>query len=637
MEMATVPKALEQDQETSTARFSRLVACRAGLAILPVALALSFYFAGELRYGASRPLEDSDAGFYAYQLSRVGELGGRWWKLGTDENVGQPFRTGAAKHPGVYEGVDLLIVSTLTSRSLGPEANYHAMCLLVLALNGWVAAWMVYHLTRSHAFAALGVILITLNMSTSMQMSIGHLHLIKHYLYLLSIWAFFRYLDSPTPGRSALFGLSWAMELQGSFYYGFYVLLATSIYWIGCLVGRRIGRQHVKGALVAAVVAGAVGLAMTFPVWTMSRKDPLSGDYFRRSFSELWFGGTFLSHYFLSPLTKFGWDNVMVKTSVWWECWHYPGTTVLLALAGFAIGRPARWPMGAFDPRLLDRLLIMTGILVVLSLTGGPSDFIFPLAPSFRIYGRCGFLAVGLLCVATPAIFQGLINRMQPGPLRGAFFAVLIFLALVDGLTARRWFEYYPPYGPPSWVAWLAKQPADCRIAAFPLIHDERTVRKTKIWSRFPAPYGIQEVDDWEWSSLYYSLLHRHRTLNGCEFSSLRAALRQHGATYEKMNESGLRMIASYGYNTFAFHRGYLEWNPWIQKLPWLERIDQLDDWSLYRVNPLAAGSKSANRSMAPSADFSGSDGWVSPRGGAGLLATERRAEPRARRSRDHT
>jgi hypothetical protein len=226
---------------------------------------------------------------------------------------------------------------------------------------------------------------------------------------------------------------------------------------------------------------------------------------------------------------------------------------------------------------------------------------------------------------------------MQPGPLRRVFFATFVILALVDGLTARRWFEYYPPTGPPTWVTWLARQPADCRMAAFPIIHDKRTVRKTKIWSRFPAPYGIQEVDDWEWSSLYYSLLHRHPTLNGCEFSSLRAALREQGATYEKMNESGLRMIASFGYNTFAFHRDYLGWNPWIRDLPWLEHIEQLDDWTVYRVNPPPVEARSANGSPVSTSDAAELQSTVPPRARTGQLAAARRVLPLVRCSKDHT
>ena len=138
-----------------------------------------------------------DAAFYTYQLSRMGELGGRWWKLGQDELVGAPYQPEFGKHPGVFEGVDLLMVSTLTSRWLDPVVNYHALMILVMTVNGWVVGGLVRRLTGSWAWAVLGVILVTWNFSTAFRLQ-GHAHLFKYGWTVLAVAAFSRYLDRPT-------------------------------------------------------------------------------------------------------------------------------------------------------------------------------------------------------------------------------------------------------------------------------------------------------------------------------------------------------------------------------------------------------------------------------------------------------
>jgi hypothetical protein len=52
------------------------------------------------------------------------------------------------------------------------------------------------------------------------------------------------------------------------------------------------------------------------------------------------------------------------------------------------------------------------------------------------------------------------------------------------------------------------------------------------------------------------------------------------------MNPAGLRLVASLGYETLAFHRDYLAKNPWIASVPWLERIETGDEWLICRAGP---------------------------------------------------
>ena len=93
-------------------------------------------------------------------------------------------------------------------------------------------------------------------------------------------------------------------------------------------------------------------------------------------------------------------------------------------------------------------------------------------------------------------------------------------------------------------------------------------------------------MDRWNWGGLYWRIYHRHATLNGGEFELLNRDLKRFGASYERMNEPGLRFVASLGYNRLAFQKGYLEANPWITSLSWMRRVETIGDWSIYGTLP---------------------------------------------------
>ena len=80
--------------------------------------------------------------------------------------------------------------------------------------------------------------------------------------------------------------------------------------------------------------------------------------------------------------------------------------------------------------------------------------------------------------------------------------------------------------------------------------------------------------------------MHRHASLNGSDSLLFEADLKLLGASYERMNPAGLRFVASLGYDHLAFHREYLESNPWITSLPWLETLETRGPWTFHRVTP---------------------------------------------------
>ena len=547
------------------------LACRLGLALLPIALALAGYYRPLLR-GGPLPRLAGDGAFYVYQLARSCELGGRWWKLGVDDLAGQPYPTVAAKHPGLYEGVDLMLAAAVTGRFLGPTANYHAMTVLALIINGWVAAWLAYRLTRSHGWAALAVVLITLNFPTAGRVS-GHLHLFKFGWALLAVGAFARYLEAPTRRRGLALGLAAAWALQGSFYLGAFLGMGLAAWWLGCLAAGKIGRAHGAATLGAGLAFALAGAALTFPVWIHSRNAQMSGDYFRRWRLETWLFGAELWQYFTPPDSGTAAEYIagfrQKSPGAFWEGWYYPGHVVLMAVAVYAIARLRGRRLGAGDPRFLDLAMGLIGVFVLLSLAGGPSFVIYQWFPGFRCYGRAGLLALALGSATAPAVLQGMIASLRNRGLRWVAVAGIVVLAGYDSARAVSRFQFVDPGPDPAWSDWLATQPAGVRLAAFPASDGEPF-----IW--------------WGVDGLEQRLKHRHATLNGGEFALLEGDLRLVGASYEGMTSDGLRLIVSLGYDVLAFHRDYLTMHPWIASLPWLDRLEEVGGWTICRANPRA-------------------------------------------------
>jgi hypothetical protein len=549
------------------------------LTVVPILLLLVIYSRPGFRNGApvyfrlERPEEWSlggDFDFYVYQLTRSWESGGRWWEVADDPLMGQPYQTEVGKSPALFEGVDLMLISAVTGRFLDPVLNAHLMIAIVLAFNGWVVGWLVLRLARSCYWAVLAQVLITLHYEPLGRVE-GHLHLFKYGWVLLAVMAFSRFLDRPSLRRGALLGLAVALVLQSSFYFGFFVMLALGSWWTGCLAAGRLDRRHLVATGSAGITFALLGAALTFPVWAISRKRLFTDAFFDRSPYEVWMFGAELWQYFTPKqwILKGLGDELRGRGIFPWEGSSlFPGWTLLLAIAIYVMGRIRGRPLGATNSRILDRIMGLIAVLVVLSLRGGPAVFLYELVGSFRCYARAGAVAWALACVAGPVILCNVARRMRPK---------ICGTALAVGVTALAGYEVYRNATafawilgtdePPAWSHWLARQPSEVRLAAFGPVD--------------PA-YPLYS---WGIPSVLPRIRHKHATLNGCDFRLLEADLGLLGASYQKMNLDGLRFIVSLGYETLAFHRGYLDAHPWIRSLPWLDQGDNLGDWLVYRVN----------------------------------------------------
>jgi hypothetical protein len=539
------------------------------LLVFPLLLALGGYYRPLLRGSGAWPIH-GDAAFYVYQLSRIGELHGQWWKLGQDDLVGGPYQPEFGKHPGVYEGIDLLFLSTITSHWLDPITNYHVMLIVVLVVNGWIFGWVVRRLTNSWFWASIGVVMVSWNYSTAFRLQ-GHAHLFKFGWTILAVMAFSHYLDEPTRRRSLVLGFMMALVLQGSFYLGSFLAMVCGVWWLACLIASSLSWRHVRGAALASLTYAATALVFTFPVWTVARSRLLADAYHSHGRIDAWSLSAELWQYFLSPASQIARFYVHEFSSRFhlekgvFEGWHYPGLMVLLAIAIWLVWRLRRQPLPISDPCLLDRLMGLSGLLVVLSLAGGPSFFLVSGLGCFRAYGRAGLLALALWCVAAPMILQGAIRSWRFARLRHLICLTVLCACLGEGFQATVWRPWDRHTEIPSWVDWLALQPRHVHLAAF-------------------APPSPSTADSWGYDSLLYRQMHHHACLNGSEFLLFESDLRLLGATYHRMNPAGLRFVASLGYTTLAFHREYLSVNPWIRSLPWLDCVDDRSPWLFYRV-----------------------------------------------------
>ena len=207
MEAMTADTTIEWQQPRSFSSVDRgwyTLASRALLVLLPVVLALVGYYRAQLaREPLPRP--QGDAAFYAYQLQRAAECHGQWWRIADDPRLGHPYPTEFAKHPGLYEGVDLMLLASLFGNAFSAAWTYHLAILAALAFNGWIAAWIVFRTTRSTLWAAASVALVTLNEPTAGRI-LGHLHLFKFGWFLIAVWSFAAFLKWPTWRRGLLLG-----------------------------------------------------------------------------------------------------------------------------------------------------------------------------------------------------------------------------------------------------------------------------------------------------------------------------------------------------------------------------------------------------------------------------------------------
>jgi hypothetical protein len=561
------------------------------LCALPLLLALVGYYRWQLA-GHPLPFPHGDAALYAYQLVHVAECHGAWWRLASDSRLGDPYPTEFAKHPGLFEGLDLMLLATAIAPILDSRLIYHAAVLAALAANGWVAAWLVWRTTRSFPWAALAVVLITLNQSVALRIQ-GHLHLFKFAWVLLAVASFVAYLEQPAWKRGVLVGLAAALVLASSFYLGFFLALGLAFWTMVEATSGRLKRGHAGAGALALLAFLVLAALFCFPVWTSSSPIVASNRYFRRDWSETWGYGSELWKYFVpmgSALANMYFRSVRLQDTVplMDEGWHFPGYTVLFGLLTFAVGLLRKSTTWSRLPRFVSVSVGLVAFWTVLSLSGGPSVLIYHVVPSFRCYGRAGLFVVALGAVIAPMTLCNYLRSRRSPLIRVVFTIGVTVLAASDALRAALCFPGWSGEARPvEWAAWLKDQPPDLRLAVFPLPDDNLAASSGQ-------------------DGLTWLPFHHHGTLSGADFALVEGDLALLGASYAQINPLALRFIVSLGYDALAFHRGYLAANPWIESLPWLDRVHEHAGWLICRASPRLA--RLPSRSLAQLLDVPQND-----------------------------
>ncbi len=567
------------------------------LAALPIVLAVVFHHPEWLK--GRRANLGPDGHFYVYQMGRVAELKGAWWKLADDDRVGFPYPTGAAKNPGLFEGLDLLLIGAVVGQVLSPVGTFHFVAMAALVMNGWASSWLALRLTRSTWAGALASYLTVVNLPTLIRLEgHEHLHLVKYSWITLSFWCFTRYLDAPTPRRGIRLGLAAAGTLLASFHFGFFSVLGLTVWWLGCLITGTLTRRHVLPTLCAILAAIALATLGTAPVWSGTKNPTLAKFFSQRDYADVWTYSAEPWQYVTRPQTKAAearleasgrkavpngsaladtpLDNhvraIFDRYGNASGGWNYYGATALLGLGLFAGMRLRGSDFGLERPVVLDRMVGLIAIWVVLGMAGGPGALLYDLTPQFRCYGRAGLVALPLVAVSAAVVWNRVIASIPNKRLKAVIVLAILGLLAFDWKDASR--LRLPSVEPtiPAWVPWLKAQPDDVRLVALP------STDQTYCWG---------EV--WHWQSLVYAFEHRHRTLNGAEFAFVYADLQLLSTGYHDLSPSGLQFLVTLGYNAFAFDEASLKRSPWLAKLPWLKRdVELADGWSIWRIDASA-------------------------------------------------
>ena len=610
------------------------------LAVLPIVLAVVFHHPEWLK--GRRANLGPDGHFYVYQMGRVAELNGAWWKLADDDRVGHPYPTGAAKNPGLFEGLDLLILGAVVGQVLSPVGTFHFVAMAALVMNGWASSWLALRLTRSMWAGALASYITVVNLPTLIRLEgHEHLHLVKYSWIALSFWCFSRYLDAPTPRRGLWLGLAAAGTLLTSFHFGFFLVLGLAFWWLGCLIRGSLTRAHLRPTLGAILAAGALAALGTFPVWSGDKNPTLAKFYSQRDYADVWTYSAEPWQYVTRPQTKAAESRLkasarqtipnaaaLVDTPLDNHVrgifdrygnasgsWNYYGATALLGLGLFAVMRLRGSNFG------LERPALFAWGQVSNSPEDGPEES--PgngndSTPTRRQVGKLVATQEGPVALDRMAglIAFWIVLSLAGGP--GAFLydltpqfrcygrAGLVALPLVAVLAAVVWYRVFVSL--PNRIAKASLVVGVLALLAFDW-KDASRMRLPSVEPSPPAwvPWLKAQPDDvrlvalpasdqsfcwgevWHWQSLAYSFEHRHRTLNGGEFAFVYADLQLLGTGYHDLGPAGLQFMVTLGYNAFAFDEAGLRRSPWLAKLAWMKREVELPEgWSIWRIDASA-------------------------------------------------
>ncbi len=561
------------------------------LGIFPPLLVAGFYFTDVWRGLKGIRGGQKDAAFYTVQMWRTGKiLTGRWWRQTDPLGETQPYPPDTLRLPHLHEGVDLQVLSILTSTffrdvsgiselSFGQNAkntwynnaysapiiNFTLLSILVLLVNGWVAGGMVFYYTHRVTWSLLSQVLILLNWTTIHQFN-SHLHWYKHFWVLAVILASYSFWVDPNRRKAIWLGVLLALLIQGSWYFSFFLFLALGMAIITQFLRAQVRKTHLVHGWLVGLIAVFLGGLLTLPYWV--QRNHSQDQFSHRDLRDLLWLSSELCHYVLPKWSETGelYHQARVRYSPLAadiEVWHYPGILVLVTLLGYGIFRLRTRQVTDLGQGRIDYLVFLSVLLVGISLSGGISIILYKWVPQFRIYGRAGVVAVGIWSLVVPLILSRFSDRYLPGKWRVWFAVCCLIPALWDGWRARealRLPDAKATLNIPGWVPWLAEQPSQVRTAIFPVVPED-------------------------YEQAYWWIFHRHEVLNNCDIRFFEQDVLSSGAkTGDAITQEMVDLLKRKGYSLIILRDRLWEKHPWMESTDSLIAVKETDSWRVYRI-----------------------------------------------------
>lgn len=377
-----------------------------GLGILTVLMAAPL----ALHLGSVARLDNADTRFLIWNVA---------WVARTlivdplnvlDANIFYPHR-GTLVYSESNLGAGVLAIPVYWA-TRNPYAAHNFVVLLSFVLSGIATYYLVRHLVGDRRAAALSAICFAF--CPYVFSHLPHIHLLMTAGLPLSMLAFHRLADRPTPWRGATLGVVMGAQALFCGYYAVFVTLtvAFAVLVVAAMRRRWTNVRYWAAISVAALVAIAIGLLMFLPYMRLQRATG-----FRRPIEDARLWSAHWRSYLASSAYAHAWMLPIIRR--WGEV-LFPGfVPVLAGAAGFAIGCMTR--------RLREVSSVYGGLAVLafwasLGPDAGLYSVLSSTIPAFSFMhapSRFGLIVAFALSVLGGVSISALLARLD-GPTRGS-------------------------------------------------------------------------------------------------------------------------------------------------------------------------------------------------------------------------
>ncbi len=356
-----------------------------------------------------------------------------------DANIFHPHR-GTLAYSESNLGAGLLAVPVYWS-TRNPFAAHNFVVVLSFVLSGACMYALVRHLTGEPRAAAIAAICFAF--CPYVFSHLPHVHLLMTAGLPLSMLAFHRVADRPTPGRGAVLGLAVAGQ---AFFCGYYGIFAGLMVGFGVLIITATRRRwtdaaHWRAIAMAAGVTVAAALPLFLPYLRLQRATGFS-----RSVDEARLWAADWRSYLASSAHAHAWLLPLIGR---WTEVLFPG---FVAASFGCAGLVAAWTARG---RLREVAIVYGGLGVLafwasLGPDAGLYRLLYAVVPGFSFLhapGRFGVIVAFALCVLAGVSVAALLERIR-GRVTAAIVTAAVLAVAIFELRVPLSFSTVPPVEP---------------------------------------------------------------------------------------------------------------------------------------------------------------------------------------------